>query len=68
MSCLKSRSEFLRCSFSLKDLIEVDHRMEAANRAQIRIDCAIILNLSRIGNAEHSVEAAVIAYISANTK
>ena len=52
----------------MKDLIEVDHRMEAANRAPIRIDGAIILRLSGIGDDGQSVEAAVMVYVSPDSK
>ena len=45
-SCLWSRKRFLRCGFSMIDLIPVRHSMKAANKASINIDGAIILCLS----------------------
>ena len=40
-SCLWSRRDFLRSGFTIKDLIEVHHSMEAVNTAKIQIDGAL---------------------------
>lgn len=45
-SCLWSRRDFLKSGFSLTDLINVHHTMEAANAAPIKINGAILLRLS----------------------
>ena len=67
-SCLWSREEYLSCGFLLKDLIKVDHRMQAANRAPIRIDGAILIRLSGKDENGKSIEAAVMVYISPDSK
>ena len=67
-SCLWSRREFLRSGFTMKDLIEVNHSMEAANNAQIRIDGAIILRLSGQSDSGLELEAVVMTYISPDAK
>ena len=58
----------MNCGFLLKDLIKVDHRMQAANRAPIRIDGALLIRLSGKDENGESIEAAVMVYISSDSK
>ena len=63
-SCLWSRQEFLKCGFSLADLIPVRQGMRAANQSPMQIDGAILLRLQ--GESVHgdSYQAAVMVYVS----
>ena len=63
-SCLWSRKAFLRCGFSLADLIPVNHNMKAANSAPIEIDGAILLRLSGQSTGGEPWQARVMVYIS----
>lgn len=67
-SCLWSRKEFLKCGFNLSDLIEVHHTMEAANAAPIKIDGAILLRLSGKNGTDNEIQAAVMVYVSPDSK
>ena len=67
-SCLWSRSEFLQSGFNLCDLAQVHHTMEAANAAPIRIEGAILLRLTGLGENENEPEAAVMVYVSPDDK
>ena len=57
-SCLWSRDEFLECGLELKDLVRVNHAMEATNTA--RIDGALLLRLSFFDSNGRLVQAAVM--------
>ena len=67
-SCLWSRREFLKCGFTLNDLIRVNHRMEAVNMASIEIDGAILLRLTGQNKEGIEIQSAVMVYVSPDAK
>ena len=52
----------------MADLIKVHHTMEAANAAPIKIDGAILLRLSGKNDKDEEIQAAVMVYISPDSK
>ena len=58
------KGRVLSCGFLLKDLIKVDHRMQAANRAY----GAPLIRRSGKNKFGESIEAAVVVYISPDSK
>ena len=54
--------------FPKKDLIEVDQRMEVANRASIKIDGAILVRFCGMNDTGQLMEAVVMVYISPDSK
>ena len=67
-SCLWSRESFLKAGFCMKDLIPVKHNLKAANTMPIKIDGAILIRLSGTNDSGDGVEAAVMTYITPDTK
>ncbi len=68
-SCLWSLQDFYRCGFKDSDLIPVRRTMVAANSEAIDIVGAVFIRLSGTNdNTGETYTAAVMAYVSPNTK
>ena len=67
-SCLWGVRSFIRCGFKMTDLVQVHHRMSAANKQPIQIDGAIVLRLSGEGEHGTKYECAVMVFVSPQTE
>ena len=67
-SCLWGLSDFLRCGFSMNDLIPVKHTLYAANKEKIEVSGAIFLRLQGTDSAGQTRTAAVMTYVSPSTQ
>ena len=62
--CLWGQKQFLRVGFKMTDLLKVDHQVNAANKAPIKIVGAILLRLQGKGHDGAAYECAVMVFIS----
>jgi len=67
-SCLWGLSDFLRCGFTTNDLIPIKHNLYAANKEKIAVLGAVLIRLSGRTSDGDRRTAAVMAYISPNTR
>jgi len=67
-SCLWGLSDFLRCGFSMNNLIPVKHTLYAANKEKIEVSGAIFLRLQGTDSAGRICTEAVMTYVSPSTQ